>query len=290
MPTIAANFDAMWLNYMRRPLAGSFKAHIDALEKVRLENNKKPPPAVQNPFPNTPCVIQLCHALNKAGIMIPPRSFWRPNPRIDGSFYLQAVNELETYLNQRFFRGTPVGIGTIQQKQASLKLKKGILTFGGFHCELWKNDQILQRDSIPLPSGGSVDGMSGKIWATDKIMFWEVDGTAEFAPRTSLPAKLLGWWKVTDPNLYYYYFETDNIVFYTKSAPKRATDVPDKTGVNYGKVLLLPTAPLSFRIDWNPADGGVTVENFSEVPSGSIATLRGTSNRYGDLIAIKLVK
>ena len=292
MTTIAANFDAMWLNYMRRPLIGSFKAHIDALEKARLENNKKPPPAVQNPYPNTPCVIQLCHGLTKAGITIPPHSFWRSNPRIDGAYYLQAVNELETYLNQRFFRGTPVGTGTVQQKQARLRQKKGILTFGAVHCELWKIDQILQRDSIPLPSGGSVDGMSGKIWASDRIMFWEIEGTADLAPRTAVPDKLLGWWKVTDPNtdnIYYYYFETDYVVFYTKSAPKRASEVPNKTGVNYGKVSLLPTSPLSFRIDWNPADGGVTIENFVEVTSASIPMLSGSSIRYGKLNAVKLV-
>jgi hypothetical protein len=288
--TIAANFDSIWSNYLKRPLTGSFKTHMDDLEKARVKYNSTVPPPVPLMPENTPCVIQLCHGLNKAGIMIPPHSFWRTNAKIDGRYYLSAVNELESYLNQRFFTGTPVDGATPALKQASLKGKRGILTFGGFHCELWKDDQILQRDRIPLPNGGSVDGMSGQIWNAKKIMFWEVKGSTEFAPRTALPAKMLGWWKVVDPIIYYYYFETDNIVFYTKTAPKKATDVPDKTGVNYGKVLLLPTSPFGFRIDWNPADGGATVETFFEVPSGSGPTLRGTSNRYGDLTATKLAK
>jgi hypothetical protein len=287
---IAANFDSMWSNYLKRPLTGSFQTHMDGLEKARAAYNSKTPPPEPLMPKNTPCVIQLCHALNKAGIMIPPHSFWRSNVKIDGRYYLSAVNELETYLNQRFFPGTPVVGGTPAQKQASLKGKRGILTFGAFHCELWKDDQILQRDRIPLPSGGWEDGMSGAIWDAKKILFWEVKGSAEFAPLTALPATMLGWWKVVDPNIYYYYFETDNIVFYTKTAPKKAADVPDKTGINYGRVLLLPTSPLSFRIDWNPADGGATVETFVEVPSGSGPTLRGTSNRYGNLTATKLVK
>ena len=131
--------------------------------------------------------------------------------------------------------------------------------------------------------------MSGAIWNDKKIMFWPVQGSTEFVAGAGLPAKMLGWWKVTDPNTYYYYFETDNIVFYTKTAPKRSTEVPQKTGINYGKVLLLPTSPLSFRIDWNPADGGSTVETFSEVASGSTPRMLGTSNRYGNLTATKLV-
>jgi hypothetical protein len=286
---IPVEFDLLWNNYLKRPLVGDFEAHMAGLERARQQWIKANPGKPEPPK-NTPCVIQLCHALNAAGIVIPPHSFWRSNPRINGRYFLSAVNELETYLTQRFFPGTAVAGSTSGQTQSDLQGKRGILAFGAFHCESWKDDRVLQRDRIPLPSGGFVDGMSGEIWSAKRIIFWEVKGSGAFAALPQLPAAMLGWWKVTDPNVYYYYFGADNVVFDTKTAPKKLTEVAEKTGINDGKVLPLPTAPFSFRIDWNPADGGTTVETFSEVPSGSTPMLQGTSNRYGNLSATKLGK
>ena len=286
---IPLDFDRLWNNYMFRPLTGSFKAHMDGLEKGRQAWIKANPGKDEPPL-NTPCVIQLSHALNKAGIIIPPHSFWRSSAKIDGLWYLQAVNELQTYLTQRFFPGTAVTAGTAQQRQASLNGKRGILTFGAFHCELWRDDQIRQRDNIPLPDGRVEHGMSGGIWNAPKIMFWEVQGTGDFVALPPLPPSLPGWWVVTDNNTYYYYFETDNVVFYTKTKPKNIAVAPDKTGINYGKVLPLPTSPFSVRIAWNPADGGETIEVFTDDPSESVPTMQGTSNRYGNLKAVKLQK
>jgi hypothetical protein len=55
--------------------------------------------------------------------------------------------------------------------------------------------------------------------------------------------------------------------------------VPSKAGINYGRVSTLPTSPFGIRIDWNPVDGGVTIERFFEQPAGGPARMAGTSNR-----------
>jgi hypothetical protein len=53
---------------------------------------------------NTPCCVQMSHALNKAGQLIPATSFRRSNScanrPIDSHFYILAVDELEQYLSE----------------------------------------------------------------------------------------------------------------------------------------------------------------------------------------------
>lgn len=284
---IPVSIDRLWDNYLDRPLQGAFKAHMDGLERARQAYIKANPTKDQPPE-NTPCVIQISRALNFSGIHLPAHSFWRPNPLIEGYWYLQAVNELQVYLGQRFFQGTTLPTLPDARKKA-LAGKSGILTFGGFHTELWRIDRIRQRDNIPLPDGTVVAGMSGKIWEAKTMQFWEVGGSGDFEAPKPVPDEILGWWKVWDGNTYYYYFESDGVVFYTTTAPKSVKATPDnRDRKNYGKVEPIIGAPFQLRITWLEVGTTATVETFTDTSSGALSTMRGKSNLYGDLVATKM--
>lgn len=97
---------------------------------------------------------------------------------------------------------------------------------------------------------------------------------------------LYGWWRVYDGNTYYYYFNKSSSVSYTKIEPKPGSQAMQNP-LNRG-TFSVAGIPERITIDWNPADGGVTREVFT---GGGAASLRmnGTSNRYGPLVATKMV-
>ncbi len=103
------------------------------------------------------------------------------------------------------------------------------------------------------------------------------------AGQTSL-SWLHGWWSVSDGNPYYYFFGPKGFVQYTKTRPASKA-VPLKLPLNQG-VYSVTQGNVLF-IDWNPADGGATVETFRGASMGS-RELRGTSNRYAPLVATRL--
>jgi hypothetical protein len=143
--------------YPMRPLTGDLKTFMDAL-----------------PDGNTPCCVQVSHALNMAGEKIPQTYDYakargrNPSPIPFGSsnFYLLAVDELEMWLTQKYGAGlnvralagltrAPSSVPTqrrkdMEQMKAYLSGDKGILLFrsagAGLHTELWDGNQILQRD------------------------------------------------------------------------------------------------------------------------------------------------
>jgi type VI secretion system (T6SS) effector Tae4 (amidase) len=144
--------------YPMRPLAGYLKTFMDGLGPG-----------------NTPCCVQVSHALNMAGQKIPQTYDYAkqrgrsPSPiQVNGStnYYLLAVDELEQWLTQKYGAGlnvralaglkiTPSSDPTqrrkdMDQMKAYLSGDKGILLFrsagAGLHTEIWDGKQILQRD------------------------------------------------------------------------------------------------------------------------------------------------
>src|SRR5579871_5851960 len=102
---------------------------------------------------NTSCCIQISHALNKAGQIVPPYSWRRDNEQIGPFYYIRAVDELEGYLSGRYGRGENLRqIGDMKARKRHLNGLQGILVFrdggAGFHTELWDEDHILQDGSV----------------------------------------------------------------------------------------------------------------------------------------------
>lgn len=95
---------------------------------------------------------------------------------------------------------------------------------------------------------------------------------------------LTGWWDVNDGKPYYYYFGPKGFVQYTRTRPA-STARPLAVGLNQGVYCMTGSDVLV--IDWNPADGGSTVETFSGARAGS-TRMAGTSNRYGPLVASRM--
>lgn len=242
---------------------------------------------------NTPCCVQISHALNKVGQHIPANGFRRANSRIETSYYILAVDELEQYLSGRYGRGEeikrdPAGKvrSTVEMKQ-HLDGKQGILLFrsagAGHHTELWDKTHIIQ-DGKAISGGGAIMNESN-IFGQQRVLFWEV--IEETAGLNPVPGWLVGWWHVTDGNTYYYYFSDQHVVTYTKVEPKNLAAPPVKTPLNEGTVIISPSVP-EIVIDWNPADGGATKESFTCEPSNSESKMRGVSNRYAPLLATKM--
>jgi hypothetical protein len=155
---IPAPFATLQAFYPMRPLSGELKQFMDGLGPG-----------------NTPCCVQVSHALNMAGEKIPNTYNYAkqrgrtPAPiQVNGisNFYLLAVDELEQWLTQKYGAGLNVralaGLPNaprgnliqrkkdMEQMKAYLSKDKGILLFrtpgAGLHTELWDGDQILQRD------------------------------------------------------------------------------------------------------------------------------------------------
>lgn len=241
---------------------------------------------------NTPCCIQISHALNKVGQIIPSRSFRRLNSKIDSYYYILAVDELEQYLSGRYGRGeeikkTPSGkMRSTDEMKQYLNDKQGILLFrsagAGHHTELWDKTHIIQ-DGKAVSGGGAIMNESN-IFGQPRVLFWEV--TQEKEGPNSVPGWLQGWWKVYDGNMYYYYFSDQHIVTYIKDEPKNIMAPPVKMPLNEGTVTVSQNSTIVV-IDWNPADGGATKETFTRQPASS-ENMNGVSNRYAPLFATKM--
>jgi hypothetical protein len=240
---------------------------------------------------NTPCALQVSHALNKAGVVIPPRSFRRANAKIGSYYYLLAVDELEQYLASVFGRGEEIKKASgktrsLAEMKTYLKGKRGILVFrnagAGHHTELWEDTHILQ-DGHAVSGGGAVMN-EANIFGQPRVLFWPTN--PESAGLTPVPSWLRGWWKVWDGNTYYYYFTDQHVVTYVKSPPTSLSLPPHKMPLNEGAVTISQNAT-RVVIDWNPADGGITKETFTRQAS-STARMDGVSSRYSPLVATKM--
>jgi len=241
---------------------------------------------------NTPCCVQVSHALNKAGQLIPSASARRANSKIGPYYYLLAVDELENYLAARYGRGeeiktSPSGaVRSTAEMKSHLNGKQGILVFRntgfGHHTELWDKTHILQ-DGHAVSGGGAVMN-EANIFGQARVIFWET--TTERSGLTPVPNWLKGWWKVYDGNTYYYYFSDQHVATYTKLAPKSPSQPPVKAPLNEG-VVTISVSPPRVVIDWNPADGGATKETFTpQAPANT--PMNGVSNRYAPLVATKM--
>ena len=233
---------------------------------------------------NTSCCIQMSHALNKAGLIVPPSSYRRANAQIGPFYYLQVVDELEEYLSGRYGRGEDVRkVGDTNAIKRHLGGLQGILVFRsgglGFHTEIWDGNHILQDGSTS--SGAVMD--QGACFGQPRVLFYEVNDGSRFD--SAVPSWLQGWWEVYDGNTYYYYFSDQNVATYTKTKPQNTNSPPLRVPLNEGDVTIIDS--YTVEIDWNPADGGETVETFTR-QSASTTFMNGTSNRYAPLTATKM--
>ena len=276
---IRVNFDILRANYPTyKTLPPPLQKFMDGLNQVAAGN--------------TPCCVQISHALNKAGQLIPLSSFRRANSKIESFYYILAVDELEQYLSGLYGRGEEIkkdSTGKVRSNGAMkqhLNDKQGILLFrsagAGHHTELWDKTHIIQ-DGKAMSGGGAMMNESN-IFGQPRVLFWEV--IEEKVGLTPVPNWLRGWWKVDDGNLYYYYFSDQHVATYTKVQPKNVTAPPVKQPLNEGAVTVSQNST-SIVIDWNPADGGETKETFTRAPT-IIESMSGVSNRYGPLRATKM--
>jgi hypothetical protein len=279
---IRANFDTLRANYPTyKTLPPPLQTFMDNLNKITPGN--------------TPCCVQICHALNRVGQLIPPASFRRPNSKIEPYYYILAVDELEQYLSGLYGRGEQIKkalsgkmtlADEIKRMKEYLKDKQGILVFrnagAGHHTELWDKTHIVQ-DGGAVSGGGAVMNESN-IFGQPRVLFWEV--SEEKAGLNPVPDWLRGWWNVNDGNTYYYYFSDQHVVTYTKVEPKNVMAPPVKQPLNEGTVTISQNATIVV-IDWNPADGGETKETFTRLPTIN-ESMSGLSNRYAPLSATKM--
>jgi hypothetical protein len=276
---IRLSFDTLKANYpIYNMLPPPLQKFMDGLNKIAPGN--------------TPCCVQISHALNKAGQRIPPSSFRRLNSNIDGYYYILAVDELEQYLSGLYGRGedikkAPSGkVRSLNEMKQYLNDRQGILVFrsagAGHHTELWDKTHIIQDGGAV--SGGGARMNESNIFGQPRVLFWEAH--AEKAGLNPVPGWLMGWWKVDDGNIYYYYFSDQHVVTYTRVKPKNVMSLPVKQPLNEGTVTISQNLT-TVVIDWNPADGGETKETFTRLPTTSEG-MSGVSNRYGPLMATKM--
>jgi len=156
---IPVNFELLSLNYAWR-IPNPADPTTSFLELIGLRNfmNSLPPG-------NTPCCIQVSHALNLTGQTIPAtnptaRRTHTQSITVDGVSrnYILAVDELEAWLTFKYgagldvrgFAGLPKASNDMAAMKRQLSSVKGILLFrepgAGMHTELWDGKQILQRD------------------------------------------------------------------------------------------------------------------------------------------------
>ncbi|MGC2660349.1 MAG: T6SS effector amidase Tae4 family protein [Bryobacteraceae bacterium] len=163
MNQISLDWDTVKRSYPMRPLTGGLKSFMDSLGPG-----------------NTPCCVQMSHALNAAGSVIGLRSNRRRTSTIRtslGTFqYLLAVDEIKWFLEDNYGMCDEISTNdngsrrTIRQMQDVLDGRTGILVFSnlryGAHTELWDEDHMHQRD------------ISQNIFHEPKVYFWDVMITA----------------------------------------------------------------------------------------------------------------
>jgi hypothetical protein len=129
---------------------------------------------------NTPCCVQMSHALAAAGCTIGPRSNRRANSPITTSlgrnYYLLAVDEVKWFLTDNYGVGDVLSAGSggtrpnLAAMKAALNGRTWILVFSdlhlGKHTELWDVDHMHQGDIV--------DG----VFNTAQVLFWDVMITA----------------------------------------------------------------------------------------------------------------
>jgi Type VI secretion system (T6SS), amidase effector protein 4 len=277
---------------------GKVRADFDTL-KANYPTYKTLPPPLQKFMDalgpgNTPCCVQVSHALNNAGQPIAPSSFRRPNSKIGPYYYILAVDELEQYLSGLHGRGEEIKRDSSGKMRSTADMKQvldgrqGILLFrsagAGHHTELWDKTHIMQ-DGKAVSGGGAIMNESN-IFGQPRVLFWEVSQEDEGS--TPVPGWLQGWWNVYDGNTYYYYFSDEHVATYTKTEPKSVMIPPVRQPLNEGEVTISQDSNSTIIvIDWNPADGGATKETFTCFP-GTTDSMNGVSNRYAPLSATKM--
>jgi hypothetical protein len=130
---------------------------------------------------NTPCCVQMSHALLAAGATIGSMSNRRHNSHIrttlGDNFYMLAVDEIKWYLGDNWGAGDELSYTQagglrpgIPAMQAALNGRTGILVFSnlhlGTHTELWDVDHMHQRDISPA------------VFNAVQVLFWDVMITA----------------------------------------------------------------------------------------------------------------
>lgn len=161
---IPVDFEVLRRNYARR-IPDPKAPDSSVLELKDLQNFMDSLPPPPPPLKNTPCCIQVTHALNLAGQTIPQTNPTARRTRttpitVNGVSrnYILAVDELEAWLTFKYGAGLDVrgfaGLAKADSDMTAMKrqlsLVKGILLFrdsgAGLHTELWDGKQILQRD------------------------------------------------------------------------------------------------------------------------------------------------
>ena len=280
---IPVPFGTLRSNYpMFKHLPKPIQDYMDGL-------NKNIPPGKPK---NTPCCIQVCHALNMSGETVWPKTSQRRNAVIGGKCYIGNVKELEEYLTTRYgagryLRPSQDGSGDKTQEAVCAQIQgiRGVLLFRdngyGMHTELWTGETIVQTNK----SGGFNDSVMNEasIFKVPRILFWS---TSDSVPLvfSSLPDWLLGWWDVNDGSQYYYYFSSDEGALYTTVKPTGSGPPPIKYQRNGGVCSMSPAGD-AVKIEWSPSSqDGATTETFR----GNANGMMGISNKYGGLRAVKI--
>jgi hypothetical protein len=163
MNQISLDWDTVKAAYPMRPLKGALKTFMDSLGPG-----------------NTPCCVQMSHALGVAGCYIGPRSNRRRTSTIKTPSgtrnYLLAVDEIKWFLEDNYGMGDEISKNdngsrrSLRDMQNILNGRTGILVFSdlqfGAHTELWDVDHMHQRD------------ISQNVFQQPKVLFWDVMITA----------------------------------------------------------------------------------------------------------------
>jgi hypothetical protein len=289
-------------------LSPADKVHIKADFGQILANypaNNQLPPALQKtiddlnkPYlpekPNTSCCLQVCHAFNKSGIKVPSGNFRPAEPKRvaaqippgSGVYYLMAVDEMINYLSGTF--GDPIVLGTAHSASnadvaaltAVVRGFDGVMTFGIGHIELWNRFNIVQ-------DSGAMVMDAGWVWSKKHVVrFWRIgSGPVATAFAGTDFMDFDGWWDVNDGEQYYYYIDVKTRkVTYTKAKPANSATKNMNVRLNIGDITVVGH---DIVFDWDPSDGGATRETFT-VDFSNKTTMKGRSNRYGNLLAKKM--
>lgn len=244
---------------------------------------------------STSCCMQVCEALNKSGIKIPNERF-RINrgpsefPKGSGVYYLLAVDEMFEYFKR--YHGEPTILrkdqagtaGDFSQISKPIRGLEGFIIFSdnrvGAHIELWNKINVVQ-------DRGSSIMNAGWMWSQPSIYFWQVGKTRAMENIPFLLAQQLsGWWKVSDGQDYYYFFDLNKLtVVYTMNEPRNADTVPPKWPANMGDVTFVNK---KLEIDWDPTGFGATRETFTPSLQDGFKSMTGESNRFERLKATKM--